>query len=135
MVITAAEAASKYKEFKFSWKHYSEHAYDTAVSKLTENEYIIKKENDLGNEMSYCVTFITNMGNIIYVDSAGKRNGIKFGYSSQLEQQPTTENTILHNKIIDKIIEYKFCKNGNGHYSKLQKELNELIILVRSMMS
>ncbi len=135
MVLINSASASKYKEFEFHYKHYPEQAYDTAISKLVENEYIIKKtgEYDSGNKNNYCVTYITNMGNIIYIGATGKN--IKFGYSSKLGQNMTTENTTLHDKIIDKIVEHEFCKNGDTHYSKIQKELNEFIIFVQSLIS
>jgi len=80
----------KYKKYQFSYKHYTEIAYEKAINILDIYEYIIKKEYEFDNDTkkTYVVIFITNFGNIICIDNQNtnrqQKEIIKFGYSAKI---------------------------------------------------
>lgn len=124
------DPSSNYREFKFSSINYDELAYKSAVSLLSDNEYIIKKaaEYDNGIKNEYNVSYITNMGNIIYINGRGEN--IIFGNLPRIGcPNFTKNNTCLHNKIIDSIVEYDFMIkfNKNCHCTNIFNQLKNVI--------
>lgn len=106
----------RYGEFN-EQVHFSREIYNKIITKLRENEYIVKKAKEhLESVGAYNVTYITNFGTIIYATESCSPifDGIKIIPSS--EKLPDT--------IIDRIKQYHF---KSSHYSKIKIELDNLI--------
>lgn len=94
-------------------------SYEKAIEILGEKEYIIKKI-EVNSDRQCNINFITNMGNIIYVDN-NKSQKLMYGIIP------------LDDKIISVIVDNDNFKNY--HYYALQTELKNLISRLKMQMS
>jgi len=118
-------------EFTYEWIHYSQKAYNFAKDNLFENEYIIRKiSNDSEYEKNYYAYFITNMGNVIFIDFSKECGAMKFSYDDDLKRQRYEQIGIrgspkmLSDKTIDNICKFQF---KNNHISKLMQDLKMIV--------